>query len=244
MSVMQDNVNHNKVAHDNEMRGPTIEFIYVVDGVQACNDARGSLCVNVRDFKLTRSRKVVQECVNLSIHYGQGVVMRGANGCGKTTLIHQLAGVLGAGSSKIDMGIGGDRDGAPAHSSCYVACDHVYIPQDLALITEASVEDNILFYAHMLGVRLKKVSDFLRDYDPFDIAPFLKKPVDFLSHGQKRRASLTRLMLVPGRVWLLDEPDQGLDAHFKTILWGIVRDHCARGGAFLMATHDAGAFMG
>jgi heme exporter protein A len=63
-----------------------------------------------------------------------------------------------------------------------------------------------------------------------------------LSHGQRRRAALARLVLsaqVP--LWLLDEPLTALDAAAAELTRGLMREHAARGGAVAYTTHqDAG----
>ena len=58
-----------------------------------------------------------------------------------------------------------------------------------------------------------------------------------LSAGQKRRLGLARLLVTDRPIWILDEPTVSLDAPSAEQFAQAVRNHCARGGAALMATH-------
>ncbi|MDF7777961.1 ATP-binding cassette domain-containing protein, partial [Sphingomonas sp. AOB5] len=58
-----------------------------------------------------------------------------------------------------------------------------------------------------------------------------------LSTGQRRRAAIARVVASGARVWLLDEPANGLDAASVTMLEGLISTHRASGGAVLVATH-------
>ncbi len=62
-------------------------------------------------------------------------------------------------------------------------------------------------------------------------------PAAFLSAGQRRRLSIARLLAVRRPVWLLDEPTNALDTAGQSLFAGIMRDHLARGGLIIAATH-------
>ena len=57
------------------------------------------------------------------------------------------------------------------------------------------------------------------------------------SAGQRRRLSLARLLAVRRPVWLLDEPTAALDAAGQTLFSDLMREHLARGGLIVAATH-------
>jgi heme exporter protein A len=63
-------------------------------------------------------------------------------------------------------------------------------------------------------------------------------PVRALSAGQKRRLSLTRLLMRPAPLWLLDEPATALDSAGQNLLADRIAAHRAAGGAAIIATHQ------
>ena len=72
----------------------------------------------------------------------------------------------------------------------------------------------------------------------FDAATFADMPVQLLSRGQRRRLALTRLLLAPvPSLWLLDEPNTGLDRCSQTRLEAVIAAHLMAGGAVIAATH-------
>ena len=62
-------------------------------------------------------------------------------------------------------------------------------------------------------------------------------PAAYLSAGQRRRLSIARLLAVRRPVWLLDEPTSALDAAGQSLFADLMRDHLARGGLVVAATH-------
>ena len=62
-------------------------------------------------------------------------------------------------------------------------------------------------------------------------------PAAYLSAGQRRRLSIARLLAVRRPVWLLDEPTSALDAAGQSEFTGLMREHLARGGLIVAATH-------
>ncbi len=76
------------------------------------------------------------------------------------------------------------------------------------------------------------------------LAPLTDVPGRYLSAGQKRRLNLARLLLAPARLWLLDEPTNGLDATATQRLEAALADHRDRGGMVVASTHTPLALPG
>ena len=64
-------------------------------------------------------------------------------------------------------------------------------------------------------------------------------PVRYLSTGQKKRATLARLLNRNCPIWLLDEPLNGLDAQAVASVETLVAQHCDSGGIAVVASHQA-----
>jgi len=65
-----------------------------------------------------------------------------------------------------------------------------------------------------------------------------------LSAGQKKRVALARLLMLPARIWLLDEPYANLDREGIALVNRLLDGHAARGGAALVTSHGAVTFAG
>ena len=70
------------------------------------------------------------------------------------------------------------------------------------------------------------------------LSDLLDVPVRYLSTGQRKRASLARLIGQGAQLWLLDEPLNGLDAHAARLAETIAAEHCAAGGICVIASHQ------
>jgi heme exporter protein A len=70
------------------------------------------------------------------------------------------------------------------------------------------------------------------------------EPTRRLSAGQKKRAALARLLIVPATVWLLDEPYANLDRHGIELVNRLIEQQVAQGGAVLVTSHGAVSFVG
>ena len=70
------------------------------------------------------------------------------------------------------------------------------------------------------------------------LTPLRHVPVRMLSTGQRKRATLARVVASGAPLWLLDEPANGLDKESLAQLGGIMSEHRSRGGAILAASHQ------
>ena len=77
-----------------------------------------------------------------------------------------------------------------------------------------------------------------RAMEAMQIGHLAAVPVRMLSTGQKKRATLARVIASGADVWLLDEPGNGLDAQSLTLLDGIMASHRTRGGIIIAASHQ------
>lgn len=75
------------------------------------------------------------------------------------------------------------------------------------------------------------------------LAGYEDEPVRRLSAGQKKRAALARLLLLPATLWLLDEPYANLDRTGIELVNRLLTQHAAEGGAALVTSHGAVSFL-
>ena len=168
---------------------------------------------------IVRGNRLVLRDFSLEAHKGEIVWVRGANGSGKSTLLRALAGLLPLAAGRLQI------TGSVALTD-----------DNNALDPEQSVEYNARFWAKMDGVSPAVLEKALV---ALDLVPLAELPVRFLSAGQKRRASLTRMIASGASIWLLDEPYNGLDQANVARLDEVLHRHTASGGIALIASHIA-----
>lgn len=158
--------------------------------------------------------------VSFELEAGGLLLVTGANGCGKTTLIRVLAGVLHPSSGDLR-----NRSRGMAYVGHYLA-----IKDDLSVI------ENLRFARDFIGTSSRAVGEVISQVGLGRVAEQLART---LSAGQRKRCALARLLLGEHQLWLLDEPYSNLDQEGVELVDGMLSAHLAGGGACVLATHGA-----
>lgn len=159
--------------------------------------------------------RTVLRGIDLTLEPGVTVI-RGRNGAGKTTLLRALAGLVPL-----------------ARGSRVVGGDVLYLGHRPQLHRALSASENLAFFARYRGRPAAGVTAALAAWGVTDAA----RPVERLSAGQRRRASLARLDVERCPVVLLDEPFAELDDEAFALLAERIAALEAGGQAVLIATH-------
>jgi heme exporter protein A len=179
-----------------------------------------------RDLRCERGGREVFSGLDFEASSGEALAVTGANGSGKTSLLRLIAGLL--------MAAGGSIDLQGAEPELTLPEQSHYLGHRDALKPALSVAENLTFWRDFLGGDVENASLCLASV-ALDHAAHL--PAAYLSAGQRRRLSIARLLTVRRPVWLLDEPTSALDAAGQDLFAGLMRDHLARGGIIVAATH-------
>ena len=173
--------------------------------------------------------------LQFELHPGQLALVEGDNGSGKTTLLRILAGLL-----HVDEGELRWRGEPLRRDTC--AGEIVFLGHQLGLKGDLSPRENLRIAAGLHGAR--DGMDPARALREVGLVGYEDEPVRRLSAGQKKRAALARLLLVPATLWLLDEPYANLDRHGIALVNRLLEQHVAAEGAALVTSHGAVSFHG
>ncbi|MDX6752320.1 heme ABC exporter ATP-binding protein CcmA [Geminicoccaceae bacterium 1502E] len=176
-----------------------------------------------------RGGRLVFEELSFALAPGEALLLRGPNGCGKSSLLRMLAGLLRPAGGRLMWEGEAVAADLPAH--------HVrlhYVGHGNAIATTLTAEENLAFSTELLGGTGEHLAAALA---AFDLEPLASSPGRFLSAGQRRRLALARLVAAPRKLWLLDEPGVGLDRASRARLEAAIGAHRAAGGICVLATH-------
>ncbi len=184
----------------------------------------------VRGLGFARNDDPIFGPLDFHVDAGEAVLVHGANGRGKTTLLRVLAGLLPAQTGEVSI------DGAPADREA-VARTCALLGHLLGHKGELTAEENLRFARGLFGQRpgISPVTALAA----VGLAGFEDSPARQLSAGQRKRLALARLLLVPARLWLLDEPYANLDLEGIDLVNRLVAHHLGRDGAALITSHGA-----
>ena len=159
--------------------------------------------------------------VSMHVQPGEVVGLLGANGAGKTTLIRMLLGLLATSAGAVEL-LGGPPNRLRRRRLGYV-------PQNLGLYRDLTVDENLWFTAQAYGVAEAALPDELAN----DASVLVRD----LPLGAQRRAAFAAALCHAPEVLLLDEPTSGVDALSRSRLWDTIRTQSDAGVGVLVTTH-------
>lgn len=176
---------------------------------------------------------------DLAVQSGEALLILGQSGCGKTTLLHLLGGLLIPIEGQIIIK-GQQVNRLAAKELDKFRGKHIgFIFQRSHFVQSLTVQQNIELASYLAGipqnsVRLKNIAGEL------GIAGLLHKLPAQLSQGEQQRASIARAIAHQPQVVLADEPTSSLDDSRAATVATLLQQLCAQHGAALITvTHDA-----
>jgi ABC-2 type transport system ATP-binding protein len=184
---------------------------------------------------LTKQFKNILAVNNISFKIGKGKIigLLGPNGCGKSTTIGMMLGLIKPSSGTVI--INGQNI---EHNRTNLLEKMNFISPYVELPKKLTVEENLKVYGRLYGVKnLKdKISDLMEKLNLLD---FKSRKTGELSSGQKNRVSLAKALINDPEILFLDEPTASLDPDVGDYIRGFIEDYASNKGAtILLASHN------
>ena len=174
--------------------------------------------LSLDNVAVMRGNRILLRGLSVAARAGDVIWIRGANGCGKSSLLRLVAGLLTVMSGTI-------------HSEGRMAL----ADENMALDANVTLEAALRFWAELDGASADARHAALTD---MDLQNLVHIPVRFLSTGQRKRASIARVLASNADIWLMDEPYNGLDSASCARLDQAIIARVASGGIVLVAAHQ------
>jgi len=174
---------------------------------------------------------------NLSFKINKGTIigLLGPNGCGKTTTMGMMLGLIKPTSGTVfinGQNIENEKNRTNILEKMNFISPYIELPKKL------TVEENLKVYGRMYGVNdlQDRISDLMKQLNLFD---FKKRKTGELSSGQKNRVSLAKALINDPEILLLDEPTASLDPDVGDYIRSYIEDYASNKGAtILLASHN------
>ncbi len=200
----------------------------------ARSEASKPWAVRVRGLRKRYGYREALRGIDFDLGTGACLVVRGPNGAGKSTLLAILAGLRSFDGGEVYV-LGEDLRGDAREARARVG---VLLHENF-LRSELTVEENLRFACDLYGLRFREAEGFARTLlERMGLSGRGRDLVGSLSQGLARRLGIARSLLHAPDLWLLDEPQAGLDAEGCEILLALLREHVASGRSAIVATHD------
>jgi heme exporter protein A len=183
--------------------------------------------LEARELSCIRDERVLFKELNFTLTSGQVLLIEGANGAGKTSLLRILTGFR-----KPDAGDLVWNDELIDDTQEFYQ-DTAYIGHNNGLKDTLTAQEN-LHYAQSLAISTLTIDDAL---EQVGLNGYQETFVRFMSAGQKRRLALARLLCTHKPLWILDEPFTSLDRASIKLFEKFIENHANQSGLVIMTSH-------
>lgn len=195
--------------------------------------------IEYKDVMICQDEQIVLRNVNLEIQQGELIYLLGKVGSGKSSLMKSFYGALPIEQGEAHV-LNYDMNHISRRELPYLRRRLGIVFQDYKLLTDRSVEDNLLFVLRATGWKDKylmkeHVSDVLNQVGMLQKA--YKKPYQ-LSGGEQQRVVIARALLNSPEIILADEPTGNLDLETGTGIMELLTTICKAGITLIISTHN------
>src|SRR5215212_305956 len=195
-----------------------------------------SSTLRTKELTKSYSGRTVVRGVSIDVSSGEIVGLLGANGAGKTTTFSMTVGLTAPDSGRVIL----DAEDV-TEDPMYVRARKgiAYLPQEPSIFRGLTVEQNIMAILETMQLtraeRQNRLAELLSE---LNLTPLAKSPAYTLSGGERRRAEITRALVISPRFILLDEPFAGIDPIAVAEIQKIIFHLKSRGIGVLVTDHN------
>lgn len=182
-----------------------------------------------------RGRRALFSALHAGVEAGETLWVQGANGSGKTSLLHLLCGLARPASGTVRWQ---GRDIARLRQDFHR--DLFYLGHAGALKDDLTAMENLWLGSRLAGRACTRLAAG-RALERAGLGPVTHLPAGHLSQGQRKRVVLAGLHLQPFALLVMDEPFSALDAAARAQLEQSLGQQIAQGAALVYTTHQAAA---
>ncbi len=194
----------------------------------------GTIAIEARNLTCRFGDFVAVDDVSFRIRQGEIFGFLGSNGCGKTTTMKMLTGLLPASEGEAEL-FGRKVDATDLSTRRRVG----YMSQGFSLYSELTVRQNLALHAELFSVQRTAIAPRVQEMaERFGLADLMDALPDALPMGQRQRLSLAVAMIHKPELLILDEPTSGVDPVARDAFWRILIGLSRRDGVTIfISTH-------
>ena len=175
--------------------------------------------------------------ISFEVNEGEVIALIGANGAGKTTILHTVTGLINQKAGKIEFE-GKDISHKPAYK--IVAEGMAHVPEGRRVFAELSVYDNLMMGAYTRKDKKEIAETLAMVYKRFPRLEERKKQMaGTLSGGEQQMLAMGRALMSKPKIILMDEPSMGLSPIFVNEIFDIIKAVSASGTTVLLVEQNA-----
>jgi branched-chain amino acid transport system ATP-binding protein len=175
--------------------------------------------------------------VSFEVNQGEIIALIGANGAGKTTILHTVTGLVKAAGGMIEFE-GQDITKIPAHKIVEMGMAHV--PEGRRVFPEMTVYQNLMLGAYTRKDSAEKQASLEKVYGHFPrLKERQKQLAGTLSGGEQQMLAMGRALMSKPKIILMDEPSMGLSPIFVNEIFFIIEEVSKEGTTVLLVEQNA-----
>ena len=187
--------------------------------------------------KYYKSKTFSIENITLKCKAGEIVGLLGKNGAGKSTTIKCITGFLNFESGKVKI-CGNDIKKNPINAKKNLG----YMADNHPAFEKLTGMEYIYFVGDLYGINKHETIKRLNDLEEiFNLGDKMHNLISSYSHGMKQKICLIASLIHKPKLWILDEPSQGLDIEMEHALYEYMKDYSKQNNAILYSSHDLSA---